>query len=117
MLAVRRRLDFDRDTFAFANELVWEYHFDEATGATTTRRRVPPPDHALRCLVLVRAGRQFLYHARFEPGADAASDDVYRRLVRTVLARDPRRPPGPPARAGTPGVAGRAPGSAGRGPC
>ena len=57
MLAVRRRLDFDRDTLAFANELVWEYHFDEATGATTTRRRVPPPDYALRCFVLVRAVR------------------------------------------------------------
>src|SRR4026208_2119748 len=106
MLAVRRRLDFDRDTFAFANELVWEYHFDEATGATTTRRRVPPPDYALRCFVLVRAVRQFLYHARFEPGADAASDDVYRRLVRTVLARDPPRTPEPPGGGGIPGSPG-----------
>jgi hypothetical protein len=106
MLAVRRRLDFDRDTFAFANELVWEYHFDEATGATTTRRRVPPPDYALRCFVLVRAVRQFLYHARFDPGADAASDDVYRRLVRTVLARDPRRPSEPAERLVIPGFAG-----------
>src|ERR1044072_2068904 len=71
MLAQRRRCDFDRDTFGAANELVWEYHFDEATGATTARRRVPPPDYALRCFVLVRAARQFLYHARFETGADA----------------------------------------------
>ena len=32
MLAVRRRFEFERDAFAFPNELVWEYHFDEVTG-------------------------------------------------------------------------------------
>ena len=106
MFAVRRRLDFDRDTFAFANELVWEYHFDEATGATMARRRVPPPAYALRCFVLVRAARQFLYHARFDPAAELASDDIYRRLIRTVLARDPRRVSEPEARVVIPGFAG-----------
>jgi hypothetical protein len=28
MLALARRFDFERDTFAFSNELVWEYLFD-----------------------------------------------------------------------------------------
>ena len=106
MLAVRRRFDFDRDTLAFANELVWEYHFDEASGATTARRRVPPPDYALRCFVLVRAARLFLYHARFDPAAEPASDEVYRRLVRAVLGRDPRRLSEPAARVVIPGFAG-----------
>ena len=92
MLAVRRRFEFERDTFAFPNELVWEYHFDAATGTTAARRRVPAPDYALRCFVLVRAARQFLYHACFDPGAPPVSDDVYRRQVRAVLARSPRRP-------------------------
>ena len=69
MLAVRRRFEFERDTFAFPNELVWEYHFDAATGTTAARRRVPAPDYALRCFVLVRAARQFLYHACFDPAA------------------------------------------------
>ncbi|HEX5531452.1 MAG TPA: hypothetical protein VFZ82_17925 [Methylomirabilota bacterium] len=94
MLAVRRRFEFERDTFAFPNELVWEYHFDAATGATAARRRVPAPEYALRCFVLVHAARQFLYHARFDPTAPRADDDTYRRLVRTVLARSPRRPSG-----------------------
>src|SRR5258705_348138 len=75
MLAVRRRFEFERDAFAFPNELVWEYHFDEATGATAARRRVPAPDYALRCFVLIRAARQFLYHARFDPPAPPGPND------------------------------------------
>ena len=95
MLALARRFDFERDTFAFSNELVWEYHFDPASGQTRAVRRRPPPRYALRCFVLVRAARQFFYHARFEP-ADAPADDLtYRRLIRAVLAgpRGGRRPP------------------------
>jgi hypothetical protein len=106
MLAVRRRFEFDRDTFAFANQLVWEYHFDESSGATTARRRVPPPDYALRCFVLVRAVRLFFFHARFAPDAEPVSDGVYRRLVRAVLGRDPRRISEPAARVVIPGFAG-----------
>ena len=30
-----RSFRFERDTFAFAHELVWKYHFDPATGAMT----------------------------------------------------------------------------------
>ena len=103
MLAVRPRFEFERDTFAFPNELVWEYHFDEATGATASRRRVPPPEYALRCFVLVRAARQFLYHARFDPATPPAPDEVFRRQVRAVLARiragRPRRASGSSSRA------------------
>jgi hypothetical protein len=106
MLAMRRRFDFDRDTFAFANQLVWEYHFDETTGATIARRRVPPPDYGLRCFVLVRAVRQFLYHARFDPAAEPAPDEVYRRLIRAVLGRDLRRLSEPAERVVIPGFAG-----------
>jgi hypothetical protein len=105
MLAVRRRFDFDRDTFAFANELVWEYRF-EPSGATTVRRRVPPPDYALRCFVLVRAARLFLYHARFDPAGEPASDEIYRRLIRAVLARSPHRVSEPETRVVIPGFGG-----------
>ncbi len=31
-----RRFQFERDTFAFAHELVWQYRFDAATGQMTT---------------------------------------------------------------------------------
>jgi hypothetical protein len=50
------------------------------------------PRYVHRCFVLVRVARQFLYHARFDPAAPRADDAAYRRLIRAVLARDPRRP-------------------------
>lgn len=87
-----RRFEFDRDAFAFANELLWEYRFDSATGRTTFARRVPPPDYAHHCFVLVRAARQFLYHAAFDPARPLAAEADYRRAVREVVARNPRVP-------------------------
>jgi len=82
---------FDRDSFAFANELHWEYCFNTATGRTTIRKRDPKPDYALRCFVLIRAARQFLYHARFEeqPAGDA-SEQTWRRRIKEVVSRNPR---------------------------
>lgn len=101
----RRRFDFARDTFGFANGLFWEYRFDTATGRTTFQRRDPPPAYAHRCFVLARAARQFFHHARFEPALPAADDDACRRLVRTVLARNPRRHCAPADRVVIPGFA------------
>ncbi|MGH7368905.1 MAG: hypothetical protein ACREK9_21115 [Candidatus Rokuibacteriota bacterium] len=91
-LAVRRRFEFERDSFAFPNELVWEYRFDPETPAPTFNRRGRTPRYAHRCFVLVRAARQFLYHARFDPSAGSTDDAGYRRLIGEVLARNPRRP-------------------------
>jgi hypothetical protein len=87
-----RRFEFERDAFAFANELLWEYRFDAASGKTTFSRREPKPAYALRCFVLTRAARQFLYHARFDADRSAADDATYRRLVREVVSRNPRTP-------------------------
>jgi hypothetical protein len=83
---------FERDTFAFANELIWEYRFDPDTGAVTTFRNQPPPAYAHRCFVMVRSARQFFYHARFEPGLPLADSSEYRRLIRAVVSHSPRRP-------------------------
>ena len=97
VLSVRRQtalpapFEFERDTFAFANELVWQYRFDPATAAMTVSRNHPPPTYSHRCFVVVRSARQFLYHARFEPGLPAAETEVYRRLIRQVVSRNPRR--------------------------
>jgi hypothetical protein len=82
---------FDRDTFAFANELVWAYQFDAATGKATIGRRDPPPTYAHHCFVLARSARQFYYHARFDPAQPALEDAVYHQLVRQVVARNPRQ--------------------------
>jgi hypothetical protein len=87
-----RRFDFARDTFAFANELIWEYRFDPATGRTVFRRREPKPAYAHRCFVLTRAARQFLYHARFDPEQPVVDDETYRHRIRAVLSRNPRAP-------------------------
>jgi len=103
---MRRRFEFDRDSFAFPNELVWEDHFDPATAAPGVRRRVPPPRYAHHCFVLVKAARQFLYHARFDPAAGHVDDAGYRRLIREVLARSPRRPSEAGERVVIPGYAG-----------
>ncbi len=103
--AAPRRFDFARDTFAFANELLWEYRLDPATGRMSFRRREPPPAYAHRCFVLARAVRQFFFHARFDPGQAAAADGEYSRRIRTVLGRNPRRPSEAEQRVVLPGFA------------
>ena len=88
----RDSFQFERDTFTFANELIWQYRFDPKTGAMTVSPNDPPPTYSHRCFVVVRSARQFFYHARFEPDASAADPAVYRRLIRQVVSRSPRRP-------------------------
>jgi hypothetical protein len=82
---------FEQDTFAFAHELVWQYRFDPATGAMTVSRSDPPPAYYHRCFVMARSARQFFHQARFEPGLPEAGAEEYRRLIRQVVARNPRR--------------------------
>jgi len=91
---IPRLFDFARDSFAFANELVWEYRPDPATGRMDFLPREPKPAYAHRCFVLTRAARQFLYHARFDPAQTFAGESEYRRLVREVVSRSPRQPCG-----------------------
>ena len=87
-----RRFEFARDSFAFANELVWAYDCDPATRKMTFGPRHPKPDYAHRCFALARVARQFFYHARFAADQPVATSDIYRQLVRAVMARHPRRP-------------------------
>jgi hypothetical protein len=86
----RRAFDFERDTFAYHHELVWQYHFD-AAGAMTVSRSNPPPTYYHRCFVMVRATRQFFYHARFEPDAPPVDAATYQDLIRQVVSRNVRR--------------------------
>jgi hypothetical protein len=82
---------FARDSFAFANELVWEYRHDPQTGRTTTQVRNPKPDYTLRCFVLTAAARKFFHHARFDPALPRLEAREYLPLIRRVLARSPRQ--------------------------
>ena len=88
-----RRFEFERDTFAFPHELVWKYHFDPVTGAMTTCKSDPPPTYYHRCFVMVRSTRQFFYHARFAPELPVADAETYRKLIREIVRRNPRRLP------------------------
>jgi hypothetical protein len=86
-----RSFQFDRDTFAYPHELLWKYHFDPVTGAMTTSKAEPPPTYCNFCFVMVRATRQFFYHARFAPELPLVDPAAYRDRVRNVVARSPRR--------------------------
>ncbi len=86
-----RTFRFERDTFAFAHELVWKYHFDPVTGAMTTFKADPPPTYYHRCFVMARSTRQFFYHARFEPELPAVDAPACQKLIREVVRRNSRR--------------------------
>jgi len=83
--------------------LVWQYHFDAKTGAMTVSNNDPPPTYSHRCFVVIRSARQFLYHARFDPRQPKVDAASYRRLIRQVVGRNPRRPSAPPHRVVIPG--------------
>jgi hypothetical protein len=85
---------FDRDTFAFPNDI---------------RARHPDSEdlYANYCFVLARAIRQFYAFARFDPAAPRLGRAEYVERVRQVVARPPWRAPLPPAeRVTIPGYAG-----------
>lgn len=86
-----RRFEFQNDTFAFANELVWEYGYD-ASGHWISHRRSPKPTYSLHCLVVARSAHQFFDDARFAPEQPKADEQIYRRLVDRLIAVNPRRP-------------------------
>jgi hypothetical protein len=86
--------DFAHDTFAFPNELMWEYRIDPTTGKTTTHKNNPPPTYAHHCFVVVRAAKQFLLHAQFERNSPPLTDVEYSARVRDLMRRSPQSPSG-----------------------
>ena len=84
-----RHFAFEQDTFAYPNELVWEYHFDQR-GKWVHQRREPNPDYTHHCFVVARAAKQFFQNARFDPAQPKADTKTCRRLIRKVVATSPR---------------------------
>jgi hypothetical protein len=82
-----RSFDFFRDTFAFRNELHWEYLIDEKTGSVSTRKNDPPPTYAHHCFVVVRSAKQFFIHARFDPTRPEISESAYAEKIREIIKR------------------------------
>jgi hypothetical protein len=89
-LTSHQGFDFDSDTFAYPNELVWEYGYDEK-GKWRGQPRSPKPEYTHRCFVIARATKQFFYNARFESGQPPLSDEEYRDRVRRVVDSSPRK--------------------------
>jgi hypothetical protein len=86
-----RQFDFARDTLAFPNELLWEYHYD-ANSNWVMKAREPKPTYALHCFVVARTVRQFFENARFDAQQPVADEAAYRRLIRRVVSSSPRHP-------------------------
>ena len=84
-----RPFAFHQDTFAYRNDLKWEYVFDESTGKTSHRPRDPKPEYTHHCFVVARSARQFFQFATFDPSIPRADDETYRKLINRVVDRDP----------------------------
>ncbi len=89
-VSTRRAFDFQKDTFAFANELVWDYRYDEH-GKWVSQAHEPKPDYTHHCFVVARSAREFFEHARFDAAQPVADAETYRRLIRRVESINARR--------------------------
>ena len=82
--------DFNKDTFAYPNELLWEYAFDtNGQWKSHAPEKRKQKQYALRCFVVARSAAQFYKFARFEPDGKVADEETYRRLIRKVVAKYP----------------------------
>lgn len=86
-----RRFNFEKDTFSYANELVWEYSYD-AQGHWQTHTREVKPTYHQHCFVMARSARQFFDNARFVASLPPVEDSVYAEKIRQVVKASPRRP-------------------------
>lgn len=95
-----RAFDFERDTFAFVNEVYWVHDVPEG------RRRAADVENGQRCVAMARIARQFFRSARFAPEQPKLGGAAYRDLVRQVADGDPREEASPGPAVVIPGYAG-----------
>jgi hypothetical protein len=84
----KRPFSFQADTFAYSNQLVWEYSFD-TNGQQSAHERVPKPDYALHCFPMTRAAERFFFNAQFDPGQPETDDETYTKLIHAALKGQP----------------------------
>jgi hypothetical protein len=75
---------FDRDTFAFANETVFEYRDGHPRLRGSPATRTHPKRYASRCFVMTRAVLQFRKFARFDPKGTPLDDRALIERIRAV---------------------------------
>ena len=76
---------FDRDTFAFANQTVFEYH--EGHASLRKKSGVKRDAYNRHCFVLCRTAMQFKKFARFDPHGAPLDDVSLAVRVRAVTHR------------------------------
>jgi hypothetical protein len=103
-VTVGRPFNPQTDGFAFTNELRWHYEFLES-GELITHKNQPTPNYSLRCFPMVRAAREFFYHAEFRPDLPRAHRAEYETLVRAIGHRNSRCAAPPDNRITIPGFA------------
>jgi len=89
-----RAFCFETDTFAFANETVWNY-VDGEVRPQADREPAEARRYTRHCFVMVRAAMQFWKFARFEPSAAPLVDGELAARVRLVSKRHVWLPPLP----------------------
>lgn len=89
------QFDFDRDTFAFANQTVFDYHEGHASlrKPSTVRRDA----YNRHCFVLCRTAMQFKKFARFQARGTPLGDAALAERIRAVTHRSPWEEPLPDA--------------------
>lgn len=81
-----RPFAYGRDTFAFANETVWNY-VNGSVQSDSTRTASKKRDYTRRCFVVSRAAVQFWKFARFDPKAAPLPPAQLAARIRDVTAR------------------------------
>jgi hypothetical protein len=91
--AIASEFRFDRDTFAFANQTVFEYHEGHASlrRGLSVRRDM----YKRHCFVLCRTAKQFKKFARFDPRGAPLDDASLATRLRAVTHREPWTEPLP----------------------
>jgi len=96
VVAAGRPFSFGRDTFAFANETVFEFHDGHAyprheTGPTKPKR------FTNHCFVMSRSIIQFRKFARFDPALPPLEDEELAARIRKITSQRPWEPAFPEA--------------------
>jgi hypothetical protein len=80
---------FDRETLAFVNSTVFEYHEGRAQARKASGDQDKPKRYTRRCFVMSRTVLQFHKFARFDPRGAPLNDKELAARIRTVARKQP----------------------------
>ena len=86
-----RSFSFKRDTFAFANETIFEYHDGRASLRHESSQKAKR--FTQRCFVMSRSVVQFRKFGRFDPSRPPLDDRELAERIRKITRRPPWTPP------------------------